>query len=101
MYTGNEVIRAVEKCPMGVCRRNYTIVISDQPTIFGNENEESYHLAQGYIGGAQLEGTHMVPESVKSDPYRSENLNFLKVKIFGTSKIDSKDIQIGCGTPSC
>ncbi|MBN1896708.1 MAG: hypothetical protein JW789_03200 [Candidatus Aenigmarchaeota archaeon] len=101
MFTGNEVIRAVEKCPMGVCSRNYTIVISDQPTNFGNGNGEAYHLAQGYVEGAPLEETHMVPESVKNDPYRSENLNFLKVKIFGTSRIDSKDIQIGCGTPSC
>ena len=101
MFTGNEVISAVEKFPMGVCRAKYTIVINDQPTIYKNQNGETYYLAQGRIGGSPLEGTHMVPESVKNDPYRDDNLNWLKAKIFGTARIDSNDVQVGCATPFC
>ncbi len=101
MFTTNEVIDAVERCPFGSCSKNYLIVINNQPSGYKNENGESYYFAQGYIGGAPLEGIQMIPESVKNDPYTSKNLDFLKVKIFGTTRIDSKDIQLGCGTPSC
>jgi hypothetical protein len=101
MFTANEAIRAVERCPVGVCKKNYIIIINDQPTIYKDKNGEAYYQAQGRIGGSPLQGVHMVPESVKNDPYRGDNLNWLKVKIFGTARIDSGDVQVGCATPSC
>ncbi len=101
MFTGSEVIRAVEKCPFGNCRKSHAIVIDTQPTIYRNPGGEIYYRAQGYIGGSPLQGTHMVPESVKNDPYEAKNLEFLKVRIFGNARINSDDIQVGCATSSC
>jgi hypothetical protein len=101
MFTGSEVIGAIEGCTLGVCKGKYSIIISDVPTVYKNGAGEPYYLAEGRVGGVPLESTQMVPESVKKDPYRENNLNWLKVKVFGTSMIDSVDIQVGCATPSC
>jgi hypothetical protein len=100
VFTGSETIRAVESCPFGVCNKNYTIVISNMHSGYFSENGEPLYRAEGRIGGIPFT-QEMVPESVRNDPYRNDNLDWLKVKMFKNAKIDSRDVQVGCATPSC
>lgn len=95
MPTGNEAIANAEGSgPLAIRKGKYLVTISlvPDPQYGHDENGGQFYNAVSRISGS-FHNTFSVPQDVKDDPYRQDNLDFLKTQITGCSQ-NAEEVQV-------